>query len=62
MLKAFALDLHRGEDKAIAHKMRRIAHALRCLEAGNKKELSIEYGIPTTHTHTHYTLSTSTHQ
>jgi len=35
MLKALALDLHRGEDEAIAHKMRRIAHTLRCLEAGN---------------------------
>lgn len=33
MLKAFALDLHRCEHQAVAHKVCGIADALRCLEA-----------------------------
>lgn len=37
MLKAFALDLHRCEHQAVAHKVRGITDALRCLEAEREK-------------------------
>lgn len=38
MLKAFALDLHRCEHQAVAHKVRGITDALRCLEAEQERE------------------------
>lgn len=43
MLKALALHLHGGEDEAVAHKVRRVAHSLRRLEAVNYKIFVLNY-------------------
>lgn len=45
MLKALSLDLHGGEDEAVAHKVRRVAHALRCLKAARREGQDNKLGI-----------------